>query len=113
MKTITIRMDPEDDDIETEQLCIAKLKVVDQSGNLMVGARVELFISTEGLLSFGKWLIRLSESSDQMAHLRQSSPGCAVCYLGLYLHPESAEMLILKQEFGTISDVLGGGAPDS
>jgi len=106
MNTITVQIDPEDDDVDAEQFSIANLKVVDPSGNIVVGARVELCISTQGLLSLGKSLIRLSESSDQIAHLRQSSPKCAVCYLGIYLHPESAEMLMIKQEFGTISDLL-------
>jgi hypothetical protein len=106
MKTITNQMDSDDDDIEAEQFSIAKLRVVDQAGKLIVGARVELSISTAGLLSFGKSLVRLSESSDRMAHLRQSSPGCAVCFLGLHLQPESAEMLVLKEEFGTVADVF-------
>jgi hypothetical protein len=107
------QMDREDFDSEAEQSSIAKLRVVDQTGELVAGARVELHISTAGLLSLGKALIRLSESPDGMAHLRQSLPGCAVCFLGLYLQTESAEMLILKHEFGLVSDVFGLSTPDS
>ena len=107
------QMDPEDDESEAQQSSIAKLRVVDQTGEPVAGARVELHISTAGLLSLGKALIRLSESPDRMAHLRQSLPGCAVCFLGLYLQPESAELLILKHEFGLVSDVFGLPTPDS
>ena len=108
METITISLDRdvEDDDIETEERSVAKLRVVDGAGKPVEGARVELHISTDGLFRLGKELIRLSKSIDSIAHLRPSSPSCAVCALGVYLHPDSAELLVIKRDFGTISNAL-------
>jgi hypothetical protein len=113
MKPISITFHSDGDDDPIDERAIAKLSVVDQAGQPVEAKRVTLEISKEGLFELGKELIRLSHSSDALAHLHPSFPGCATSHLGLFLHPASAQLLILKGDFGTVSEMLSPPSGDS
>ncbi len=91
---------------EINEANVALLQIVDAAGNRIEGARIDLHISSDGLLGLGTELIRLSKGQDKIRHLRPSAPSCAVSNTGVYLHPKSAELLILKHEFGSIGELL-------
>lgn len=109
MNAVEVTLNPdlnETEVFEINETNIAFFQVVDAAGKRIEGARIDLQISIDGLLGLGIELIRLSKGQDRIRHLRPSSSDCAVSNTGVYLHPKSAELLILKQELGSIEALL-------
>lgn len=76
-----------------------------------IGYRVELTLSLDGMVGLGIALVRKAllakerglDEAEKFEHLR---PGFVNKNMGVYLKPNSAELLITVKDFGTVEDVM-------
>jgi hypothetical protein len=101
---------PSQEEIEDYQkndaniLCV---KVLNAPGIDYINGRVQLFLSRDAMLGLGKSLIRQAQQKDRMAeheHLDPIKDGDLCEKFGVYLHPDSAEVIITWDEMGTVEN---------
>jgi len=114
-KVFNVQLFPDPDEVETyenNEENIVQVRVQLPSGEMVTthDYKVELTMSSEAMIGLATNLIRsavLGPSSAHVWHLRRSEVGFAGQTLGVYLHPESCELIVVQTNLGTLSEALG------
>jgi hypothetical protein len=114
MNQVTIDLIPPEDTLESYEIKdenVVQLRV-HLNGETIVNpkCRVEIRLSRDAMLGLGISLIRAgykqTEENDNFWHLRPSERGLAVKTLGIYLHPDSCELLVTEINHGTLESLI-------
>jgi hypothetical protein len=111
--TITINLIAPTDTLEIyefEERNIVQVRVQDADGKMIVSSdyKVEISFSKDAMIGFATELLRKAYniSNEGIWHLRPVDKSLISQNLGVYLHPQSCEMLIVKREFDPIGTLL-------
>jgi hypothetical protein len=102
--------DKEIEDYERDDRNIVQVRIT-QNGKLLSekGAIVELILSPEAMIGLATQLLRKAyhnETERVLAHLRPSSPEFATVAMGLYMHPDSQELIIVTKDMGDLDTLF-------
>lgn len=114
MKTVTIRLDrkrgePEEFERNDKNLIQVSVRVPSAGMVCNDAYLVELSLSRDAMLGLGTELIRAAyRQIDQTGfwHFRPSEPQFATKMLGVYLHPNSCQLIIAEVDHGTLESLL-------
>lgn len=116
MEKFVINLKPRFDEIEffdIEDKNIAKFSIQLPTGEIVSGKkyRVYMDLSRDAKLGLGIELIRsaIKNGTDAVVgfeHFYPIDKDLASRYFGIYLHPESCELLLSDEEFGTLENLL-------
>jgi len=111
---IEIEINPSDEveEFEEQDRNVAKVQVRLPSGDI-VGSEeytVVITLSRNAMLGIGKELIRSAYKDEDRTphnwHLRPTDPSLPTQILGVFLHPDSCELIVGEQEMGTLENIL-------
>ena len=113
-KTYLVSLEPETNSLEEYEKRdqnIVRVRVQLPSGEVVASSqyRLELSLSRDAMIGLGTELIRLALKQEEISgifHLRPMEKNFASEVLGIYLHPDSCELLVAHNEFGTIEEVF-------
>lgn len=92
------------------------VSILDQNGDFIPakGLRVQIFLTKNGMIGLGTELIRRAlKGKDKNNHWHLDPPQVGnlenVCQeMGVFLHPESPEVIFIQDEFGDLEGLLAG-----
>jgi hypothetical protein len=113
MDQILIKLKAHDqpDEFELSDKNLLRVRVQLPSGEMIYDSnyRVELSFSQDAMLGLATELLRhLYKEDNQQGfwHFRPATPNFSSQQLGLYLHPQSCELLISEVDHGTLQSQL-------
>lgn len=114
----TITLDPKKDELEQyeiEDKNLINIRIQPPGSKTIDGKgyRVELSLSIDAMLGLGTELIRTALKAKEKVfkngqffeHLRPMDASLIVENMGVYLMPDSAELLITLKDFGEVKDI--------
>ena len=114
MDDVLIRLAPPKDQeevFEEKEKNILKVRIQLPSGEMISDSRyrVELRLSSDAMMGLGTELIRAAHNQNQdlnFWHLHPADKELATQILGVYLHPESCELLVAEDDLGDLDTVI-------
>lgn len=89
---------------------LAKIEIIDPNGKIINGKdyRILILLTKEALLGLGTELIRYAHhcKNDNQRHLRRITKDKVIQNMGIYLTPESNELIISCNNLGKIDDYI-------
>jgi hypothetical protein len=114
MEKFIVDINPQTDkveDFEREDKNLLKVRVQLPNGDMIEGQdyRVEITLSKEAMLGLGTSLIRAAHSGKDLKfwHLHPADSSLTSQNFGVFLHPESCELLIAEKDFENIHKIVG------
>ncbi len=99
------------EDYEKEDKNLLKVRVQLPTGEMIEGEgyRVELALSRDAMVAMGTSLIRAAKSENEELgfwHLHPSDEDLISQNFGVFLHPQSCELLIAEEDFESIHHII-------
>ena len=114
MEEITINLTPVIGEVEgfsRNDKNILKVRVQLPTGEIITSPhyRVELTLSRDGMVGLGTELLRAAYRSKEhylFWHISPSIPSLASQKLGVFMHPDSCELMVTEEDLGTLEEAL-------
>lgn len=104
-------LESREEDFKENEKNLLKVRIQLPSGEMISNSqyRVELRLSRDAMIGLGTELVRAASKQSQdlnFWHLHPSDNQLATQILGVFLHPESCELLVSEDDFGDLDTVI-------